>query len=63
MGWSADDHDLGECRDPALVADALARAREQVAAPPLPGNGCWRRNPPGTTEDHAAHFMALAAHH
>jgi hypothetical protein len=28
----------------------------------LPGNGAWRRNPPGTTEAHAEHFMALAAH-
>ena len=27
----------------------------------LPGNGSWQRNPPGTTEDQAAHFMALAA--
>ena len=25
----------------------------------LPGNGGWRRNPPGTTEAQAAHFMAL----
>ena len=25
----------------------------------LPGNGAWRRNPPGTTEAHAEHFMAL----
>ena len=150
--WLADDHDLGECRDPALVADALAHARAYVAAPPLPeprttalgiadlnpanvlvhegavrlvdfedgglsdpayeladhvehlgsrlpgvydvralpaavglddedrsrvaayrplwaafwlamllpGNGGWRRNPRGTTEAQAAHFMALA---
>jgi thiamine kinase-like enzyme len=28
----------------------------------LPGNGGWRRNPPGTTEQQAAHFMALAGH-
>ena len=28
----------------------------------LPGNASWRRNPPGTTEDQAAHFMALAGH-
>ena len=27
----------------------------------LPGNGGWRRNPRGTTEDQAAHFMALVA--
>ena len=25
----------------------------------LPGNGGWRRNPPGTTEAQAAHFLAL----
>jgi aminoglycoside phosphotransferase (APT) family kinase protein len=152
--WLAADHDLGACRDPDLVADALARARAYVAAPPLPepratalgiadlnpanvllhqgtvrlvdfedgglsdpayeladhvehlgsrlpgvydvdalptavgldaedrermagyrplwaafwlamllpGNGGWRRNPPGTTEAQAAHFMALAGH-
>ena len=29
----------------------------------LPGNGGWRRNPPGTTEAQAAHFMALAGQH
>ncbi len=29
----------------------------------LPGNGSWRRNPRGTTEAQAAHFMALAGHH
>ncbi|HEY0643889.1 MAG TPA: aminoglycoside phosphotransferase family protein [Nocardioides sp.] len=29
----------------------------------LPGNGAWRRNPPGTTEAHAEHFMALAGRH
>jgi aminoglycoside phosphotransferase (APT) family kinase protein len=152
--WFADDYDLGECRDPAQVADALARARAWVAAPPLPeprattlgiadlnpanvllhegtvrlvdfedgglsdpayeladhvehlgsrlpgvydvhalstavgldadgrarmaayrplwaafwlamllpGNGGWRRNPRGTTEAQAEHFMALAGH-
>ena len=27
----------------------------------LPGNGGWRRNPPGTTEAQAAHFRALVA--
>jgi Ser/Thr protein kinase RdoA (MazF antagonist) len=151
--WLADDHDLGECRDPGLVREALGVARDYVAAPPvpeprhtalgiadlnpanvlwdgrtarlvdfedgglsdpayeladhvehlgsrlpgvydvqalpgavgldddargrmdayrplwaafwlamlLPGNGGWRRNPRGTTEDQAAHFMALAA--
>ena len=152
--WLADDHELRECRDPALVADALAHAKTYVAAPSLPeprttalgiadlnpanvlwdgrtvrlvdfedgglsdpayeladhvehlgsrlpgvydaraladavglddgdrarmaayrplwaafwlamllpGNGGWRRNPPGTTEEQAAHFMALAGH-
>lgn len=29
----------------------------------LPGSTAWRRNPPGTTEDQAAHFMALVGHH
>ncbi len=29
----------------------------------LPGNGGWRRNPPGTTEAQAEHFMALVGHH
>nr|WP_301539577.1 aminoglycoside phosphotransferase family protein [Nocardioides sp. zg-1308] len=29
----------------------------------LPGNGGWRRNPRGTTEAQAAHFMALAGQH
>lgn len=27
----------------------------------LPGNGGWHRNPPGTTEAQARHFIALAA--
>lgn len=149
--WLADDHDLGECRDEALVAEALDVARGYLADPPLPeprlsalgiadlnpanviwdgrvarlvdfedggltdpayeladhvehlgsrlpgvydahalagavgldeagrermaayrplfgafwlamllpGNGGWRRNPRGTTEAHAEHFMAL----
>ena len=153
--WLADECDLEPCRDPVLVADALAHARVFVAAPPLPeprltalgiadlnpanvllhdgevrlvdfedgglsdpayeladhvehlgsrlpgvydvdalpaavgldvgdrdrmaayrplwaafwlamllpGNGGWRRNPRGTTEAQAAHFMALARHH
>lgn len=29
----------------------------------LPGNRAWHRNPAGTTEAHAAHFMALVGHH
>lgn len=36
VGWLADDPDLGECRDAGLVGEALARAREYAAAPPLP---------------------------
>ena len=151
--WLGDSHDLGECRDPGLVGEALEVARAYVAAPPLPepratalgiadlnpanvlwdgrvvrlvdfedgglsdpayeladhvehlgsrlpgvydaraladavgldaedrermaayrplwaafwlamllpGNGAWRRNPRGTTEDQAAHFMALVS--
>ena len=45
-------------------------ARERMAAPRplwaafwlamlLPGNGGWRRNPRGTTEGQARHFLAL----
>jgi Ser/Thr protein kinase RdoA (MazF antagonist) len=34
--WLGDDHDLGECRDPVLVAEALDAARAYVAAPALP---------------------------
>ena len=151
--WLADDYDLAQCRDPALVGEALETARTYVAAPRLPeprhvalgiadlnpanvlwdgrvvrlvdfedgglsdpayeladhvehlgsrlpgvydaraladavgldaeardrmaayrplwaafwlamllpGNGGWRRNPPGTTEAQAEHFMALVA--
>jgi hypothetical protein len=153
--WLGDDHDLGECRDPVLVAAALDAARAYVAAPALPeprlsalgiadlnpanvlvhgrtvrlvdfedgglsdaayeladhvehlgsrlpgvydvyalpaavgldeealermaayrplfaafwlamllpGNGAWRRNPPGTTEEQAEHFMSLVSGH
>jgi aminoglycoside phosphotransferase len=52
-----DDEDRGrmEAYRPLLAAFWLAML--------LPGNGSWRRNPPGTTEAHAAHFMALAARH
>lgn len=151
--WLGESHDLTQCRDPGLVAEALEAARAYVTAPPLPepritalgiadlnppnvlwdgrvarlvdfedgglsdpayeladhvehlgsrlpgvydpdrladavglgtedrermqayrplwaafwlamllpGNGAWRRNPPGTTEAHAEHFMALVA--
>ncbi len=153
--WLASEVDLGKCRDPALVGEALAAARAYVADPPLPepretalgiadlnppnvmwdgrvvrlldfedgglsdpayeladhvehlgsrlpgvydpdalatavglddedrermvayrplwaafwlamllpGNTAWRRNPRGTTEAHAAHFMALVDAH
>ncbi len=153
--WLADDHDLRECQDPALVGEALALARQYAAVPMLPeprltalgiadlnpanvlwdgrhcrlvdfedgglsdpayeladhvehlgsrlpglyddralpdavgldaearermasyrplwaafwlamllpGGGSWHRNPPGTTEDQAGHFMALVGHH
>lgn len=155
VDWLAEEVDLGECRDPGLVGEALAIAREWVADPPLPaprltalgiadlnpanvmwdgravrlldfedgglsdpayeladhvehlgsrlpgvydadaladavgldaedkdrmtayrplfgafwlamllpGNTAWRRNPPGTTEAHAEHFMALVGSH
>lgn len=153
VAWLADDHDLARCRDPRLVAEAIAAALDFVADPQvpeprttvlgiadlnppnvlwdgrgvrlvdfedgglsdpayeladhvehlgsrlpgvydsrmladavgldaearhrmeayrplwaafwlamlLPGNGAWRRNPPGTTEAQAEHFMALVA--
>jgi Ser/Thr protein kinase RdoA (MazF antagonist) len=62
--------------DADALADAVgldAEARERMAgyralfaafwlAMLLPGNGAWHRNPPGTTEAHAGHFMALVAH-
>ncbi|MDR7253957.1 Ser/Thr protein kinase RdoA (MazF antagonist) [Nocardioides sp. BE266] len=155
VDWLAEDVDLGECRDPALVGEALDAARAYVADPRLPepretalgiadlnpanvmwdgrvvrlvdfedgglsepayeladhvehlgsrlpgvydadalahavgldagdrermaayrplygafwlamllpGNTAWRRNPPGTTEAHAEHFMALVGAH
>lgn len=56
---------------PAAVGlDAEERARMAAYRPLwaafwlamlLPGNGGWRRNPRGTTEAQAAHFMALAS--
>ena len=63
--------------DPAGLVDAVgldAAARERMAAYRplwaafwlamlLPGNGAWRRNPRGTTERQAAHFMALLRAH
>lgn len=63
--------------DPDALADAVgldAEERERMAvyrplygafwlAMLLPGNTAWRRNPPGTTEAHAEHFMALVGSH
>jgi Ser/Thr protein kinase RdoA (MazF antagonist) len=63
--------------DAAALADAVGLdvdGRERMAAYRplfgafwlamlLPGNTAWRRNPAGTTEAHAAHFMALVAAH
>jgi hypothetical protein len=63
--------------DARALVDAVgldAEARERMAAYRplwavfwlamlLPGNGGWRRNPPGTTEAQAEHFMALVGHH
>jgi thiamine kinase-like enzyme len=58
---------------PAAVGlDAGARERMEAYRPLwaafwlamlLPGSGSWSRNPRGTTEAQAAHFMALAGHH
>lgn len=54
----------------AVGLDAEARERLEAYRPLwaafwlamlLPGNGGWRRNPRGTTEGQARHFMALAA--
>ena len=57
---------------PVVGLDAGDRARTAAYRPLwaafwlamlLPGNGGWRRNPRGTTEAQAVHFMALAGHH
>ena len=54
----------------AVGPDAEGRARMAAYRPLwaafwlamlLPDNGGWHRNPPGTTEAQAAHFMALVA--
>ena len=56
----------------AVGLDAEARARMEAYRPLwaafwlamlLPGGPGWRRNPRGTTEDQAAHFMALVDRH
>jgi len=63
--------------DPAGLVDAVgldADDRERLAAYRplwavfwlamlLPGNGGWHRNPPGTTEAQAEHFLALVREH
>ncbi|CAM3518749.1 aminoglycoside phosphotransferase family protein [Nocardioides zeicaulis] len=55
VGLDADGRERMEAYRPLFGAFWLAML--------LPGRGSWRRNPPGTTEDQAAHFMALAGHH
>ena len=64
-------HDARALTD-AVGLDAEARERMAAYRPLwaafwlwmlLPGNPSWRRNPRGTTEDQAAHFMALVGHH
>ena len=51
VGLDAADRERAEAYRPLWAAFWLAML--------LPGNRAWRRNPPGTTEDQAAHFMAL----
>ena len=74
-GLIAVDLDLSDDAEPDADALAAAvgldaEGRERMAAYRplwaafwlamlLPGNTAWRRNPPGTTEAHARHFMAL----
>lgn len=55
VGLDAEDRARMEAYRPLMAAFRLAML--------LPGNGGWRRNPRGTTEAQAAHFMALAGHH
>jgi thiamine kinase-like enzyme len=56
----------------AVGLDADGRARMDAYRPLwaafwlamlVPGSASWHRNPPGTTEAQAAHFMALVGHH
>ncbi|MCF6377456.1 aminoglycoside phosphotransferase family protein [Nocardioides KLBMP 9356] len=54
-GLDGEDRERMEAYRPLFAAFWLAML--------LPGNGAWRRNPPGTTEAHAAHFMALLGRH
>ncbi|GAA5119930.1 hypothetical protein GCM10023339_34500 [Alloalcanivorax gelatiniphagus] len=53
VGLAADDRDRMAAYRPLWAAFWLAML--------LPGNGAWSRNPRGTTEAQAAHFMALVA--
>jgi hypothetical protein len=55
VGLDAEARDRMEAYRPLWAAFWLAML--------LPGNGGWRRNPRGTTEGQARHFMALVAHH
>ena len=55
VGLDAEDRERMAAYRPLWAAFWLAML--------LPGNGAWRRNPPGTTEAQAAHFMALVGHH
>jgi aminoglycoside phosphotransferase len=55
VGLDAGDRDRMAAYRPLWAAFWLAML--------LPGNASWRRNPRGTTEAQAAHFMALARHH
>lgn len=51
VGLDADGHERMRAYRPLWAAFWLAML--------LPGNGAWRRNPPGTTEEHCAHLRAL----
>ena len=55
VGLGAEDRERMAAYRPLWAAFWLATL--------LPGNGGWHRNQPGTTEDQAAHFMALARAH
>ena len=55
VGLDEEERDRMEVYRPLFAAFWLAML--------LPGNGSWRRNPPGTTEAQAEHFMGLLARH
>ena len=46
-------------REWGCLSDPAYELADHAAA----GSGSWHRNPAGTTEDQAAHFMALVGHH